>query len=205
MTQLDPGPTPNPPIVDPSPSAPPIQVHEESLDEQLARYPSQPSPQSVLDLEPNRYEDATEGPTEQIDPNTYVTMTKPDGTSFITPLANVQYYRYKGFQEGNHEVILDLVRYWAQKAGQFVTEERTQSTEDAVARLTGVPKTPEELEAEQEALEGEREAKLRAAAGEPRNDPGTVGATTPPNPPPDPDPNPTPEPTPEPTPPPTTP
>ena len=199
MTQLDPGPTPSPPVVDPSPMAPPIQVNAASLDEMLAKYPAEASPQSVLDREPHRYADATTGPDEQIDPNTYVTMTKPDGTTFISPLANVPYYRRKGFQEGDREVIPDLVRYWAEKAGEFVTEERTQSTEDAVARLTGVPKTEEELEAERQALDEEREAKMRAANPtspddtnpEPNPAPGPTDPNPPTPPPTDPNPPPT--------------
>jgi hypothetical protein len=44
------------------------------------------------------------------------------------------------------------------------TQEPTQSTEDAVLRLTGVPKTPEELEAEREAAEEERRTRFQRTA-----------------------------------------
>ena len=62
------------------------------------------------------YESATEGPTPQISPNTFVEMTKPDGTTCLVPLSNVPYYEWKGYTKGAEQVIPDLPAYWADKA-----------------------------------------------------------------------------------------
>lgn len=106
----------NPPIVDPSPTAAPIAVDRRSYAELLKFHPAPASPPEVLELEPNRYEDAVSGPDEQISPTTYVHMRKPDGTEFITPLANVPYYEGKGYSRGAEEEIPDLVAYLAEQA-----------------------------------------------------------------------------------------
>jgi hypothetical protein len=106
-----------PPVVDPSPTAPPIMLNTQSLEEVLATYPAPASSEEVLALEPNDYESATEGPHEQISPTMYVHMTKPDGTEFLAPLSNEDYYQRKGYTSGAAEDIPDLVAYWAEKAG----------------------------------------------------------------------------------------
>jgi hypothetical protein len=102
-----------PPIVDPSPHAPPIQLGST----EYVFPPAAASPPEVLELEPNSYESATEGPHAQISQTAYVEMTKPDGTTFLAPLANVEHYEAKGFSKGAEEEIPDLVAYWAEKAG----------------------------------------------------------------------------------------
>lgn len=117
MTESETAPAPSQhPIVDPSPTAPPIQVNQQTLEETLAAYPAPASPPEILELEPNRYEDATEGPHPQVSPIMYVHMTKPDGTEFLAPLSNVEYYERKGFQKGAEEEIPDLVAYQAARA-----------------------------------------------------------------------------------------
>jgi hypothetical protein len=121
-------PSDQPPIVDPSPTAPPIQVHRETLDEQLARYPAPASPPEVLELEPNRLEDAISGPDPQISQIKYVHMTKPDGTEFLCPLSNVEYYERKGFTRGAEEDIPDLVKYQAERAKQEASSEPKPAT-----------------------------------------------------------------------------
>ena len=111
-------PEPSPPVVDPSPAQPAIPLNTATLDDELAAHPAEASPPEVLELEPNRYEDATEGPHPQISQIAYVHMTKPDGSDFIVPLSNVEYYERKGFTRGADEVIPDLVAYQAERAAQ---------------------------------------------------------------------------------------
>ena len=111
-----------PPVVDPSPTAAPIMLNTQTLEEVLAAYPAPASPDEVLALEPNDYESATEGPHEQISPTMYVHMTKPDGTEFLAPLSNEENYQRKGYTSGTAEEIPDLVAYWAEKAGAAPAE-----------------------------------------------------------------------------------
>ena len=106
-----------PPVVDPSPTAPPISLNTQTLEEVLAAYPAPASSEEVLALEPNDYESATEGPHPQLSPTMYVHMTKPDGTEFLAPLSNEDYYQRKGYTSAAAEDIPDLVAYWAEKAG----------------------------------------------------------------------------------------
>lgn len=106
------------PLVDPSPAEPPIYQDTRGLPEILAQYPAEASPPEVLAREPNRLEDAISGPDPQISPIVYVHMTKPDGTEFLCPLSNVEYYERKGFTRGAEETIPDLVAYQAERAKQ---------------------------------------------------------------------------------------
>ena len=101
-----------PPIVDPSPTAPPIEAGSE----ELVLPPAPASPKEILDLKPNKAADATEGPHAQISPTMYVHMTKPDGTEFLAPLANEEYYQRKGYTSGAAEEIEDIGAYWAAKS-----------------------------------------------------------------------------------------
>ena len=89
---------------------------ETELGAWLAEHPAPASDDETLALKPNDYESATEGPHEQISPNMYVHMTKPDGSEFLAPLSNEEYYQTKGFTSGSAEEIPDLVAYWAEKA-----------------------------------------------------------------------------------------
>lgn len=100
------------PIVDPSPTAPPIMLG----DTEYKFPPAAASPDDVLALEPNRAEDATDGPHPQISQTAYVHMQKPDGTEFLSPLSNVPYYEAKGYTAGAEEEIPDLVAYNAELA-----------------------------------------------------------------------------------------
>jgi hypothetical protein len=62
------------------------------------------------------------------------------------------------------------------------TSAPTQSPEDVMKRMAGIPKTPEELEAEREAMEEERKAKMvQPSVPAPGPEPG-------PTPPPEPEP-----------------
>ena len=110
-----------PPLVDPSPTAPPIYESGESLQEILARYPAPASPDWVLDIEPRRLEDAISGPDPQVNQLAYVHFTKPDGTEFLSPIANAEQYERKGYTRGEEEIIPDLVRYQAERAKQEPT------------------------------------------------------------------------------------
>jgi hypothetical protein len=74
------------------------------------------SPPEVLELKPNRAVDATTGPHPQISQTAYVTWTKPDGLSFLAPLANSETYERKGYQKGAEQDIPDLVAHLAEQA-----------------------------------------------------------------------------------------
>jgi len=102
------------PIVDPSPTAPPIMAGSE----EYVFPPADASPQEILDLKPNTVEAATSGPDPQISPTAYVTMTKKDGTTFLAPKANVPYYEWKGYTAGAEQDIPDLSAYLADLAKQ---------------------------------------------------------------------------------------
>jgi hypothetical protein len=61
----------------------------------------------------------------------------------------------------------------------------TQSPEDVMKRIAGIPKTPEELEAEREAMEQERLEKTRVPGPVEPSEPAPVGPNEPaPQPPP---------------------
>jgi len=104
------------PIVDPSPTAAPIHVSVETIEEVLAAFPAAASDAETLALKPNTAAEATSGPDEQVSPTAYVHMTKPNGTDFLSPKANVEHYVSKGYTKGGEEDIPDLVAYWAEKA-----------------------------------------------------------------------------------------
>jgi hypothetical protein len=108
-----PGPTP---VVDPSPTAAPIALNNQSLEELMAAHPAPASSPEVLALWPNDYESATTGPDRQISQTAYVEMTKLDGTTFLSPLSNVPYYESKGYTRGADIEIPDLVAYQAERA-----------------------------------------------------------------------------------------
>jgi hypothetical protein len=178
------------PVVDPRPTAAPIALDNKSLKELMESHPAEASSDEVLAGRPNRYEDATVGPDRQISQIEYVEMTKRDGTTCLVPLANVPYYRWKGFTEGAHQDIPDLPAYWAEKAKTTMSEQSeqprnrdavqpaqtqqpTQPPEDVLQRLAGVPKTAEELEQERQEVEREREGRF-AETRQPA--PGTMSA-----------------------------
>jgi len=104
--------SPTPPIVDPSPAAPPIMLGST----EYVFPPAEASPPEVLELKPNRAEDATAGPHPQISATGYVHMSKPDGSDFLCPASNVEHYEAKGFVKGAEEDVPDLDAYWAQAA-----------------------------------------------------------------------------------------
>jgi hypothetical protein len=77
---------------------------------------TQVSPPEVLELKPNTAADATSGPSPQISQITYVTWTKPDGSTFLAALSNSETYERKGFTRGAEQDIEDLVAYVAEQA-----------------------------------------------------------------------------------------
>lgn len=107
----------------------PIQSSTETLEEVLAKLPQvEASPKEVLELKPNTAADATSGPDAQIDPNTYVSWTKPDGSTFIAPLANSETYERKGYTKGAEQKIEDLVAHNAEQAKQEAASEPKPAT-----------------------------------------------------------------------------
>jgi hypothetical protein len=99
-------------LVDPRPTAPPIRLGN-------AEYtfpPAAASSDAVLALEPNRYEDATDGPDPQVSMTKYVIWNKPDNSSFIAPIANDETYERKGYVRGAEQDIPDLVAHLADLA-----------------------------------------------------------------------------------------
>jgi len=94
----------------------PIPQSTETLVEVLAKLPKvEASPKDVLELKPNTAADATTGPDKQISQTAYVSWTKPDGGTFIAPLANSETYERKGFSKGAEQDIPDLVAYNAEQ------------------------------------------------------------------------------------------
>jgi hypothetical protein len=108
--------TQTPPIVDPSPTAAPIALNNQSLQELMSAHPAPASDAATLALEPNTYAKANTGPDPQISQTTYVEMTKPDGSTCLVPLSNVPYYEWKGYTAGAEQEIPDLPAFWADKA-----------------------------------------------------------------------------------------
>jgi len=95
---------------------------QEELREALTHIPPVPaSPDDVLALEPHRMVDAQSGPHPQISATTYVEWTKPDGDTFIAPLANAETYERKGFTRGADVEVPDLVAHWAEASKQEAT------------------------------------------------------------------------------------
>jgi hypothetical protein len=159
----------SPPVVDPSPYAAPIALNNQSLEELMSAHPAAASDPYVLAIKPRDYWEATTGADAQISQVAYVEMTKPDGTTFLSPLANVSYYRRKGYTEGDQRDIPDLVAYWAERARGAVseeiiegqTQEPDQPPDEVLLRYAGVPKTADELEAERQEAEDFREGLAR--------------------------------------------
>ena len=69
------------------------------------------SSKEVLETKANKAADATEGPHAQIDPNVYVTWTRPDGSTLVAPLSNSETYERKGFKKGAEQTIESLVAW----------------------------------------------------------------------------------------------
>jgi hypothetical protein len=115
-------------LVDPRPTAPPIVQGN-------AEYvfpPAAASSDEVLAIEPNLYEDAVDGPDEQISQITYVHWTRPDGGDFIAPLSTAEVYERKGFKRGEDEDIPDLVAYMAENAKSDEQRERDKVSKERI-------------------------------------------------------------------------
>jgi len=115
-------------LVDPRPTAPPIMLG----DADYVFPPAAASSEEVLALEPNRYEDAVDGPDEQIAQTTYVHWTRPDGGDFIAPLSTVEVYERKGYKRGEDEEIPDLVAYMAENAKSDEQRERDKRSKERI-------------------------------------------------------------------------
>jgi len=84
----------------------------------LGLIPAEASPPEVLELEPHDYVSATEGPHPVPDQTEYVTMTKPDGDTFLAQSASVDYYVAKGYTAGASVTIDDKWTYANDPANQ---------------------------------------------------------------------------------------
>ncbi len=150
-------------------------AHDEKEAWEYRGVSSGPSDDVTLALTPHKAVEATTGPDAQISPTAYVEMTRPDGGVFLSPLSNVEHYESKGFTAGAAKEIPDLVAYTAAQAHgeDYVTEQvhPDQSPEEVLQRMAGVPKTPEEVEAEQQRLTEERERAANPTAPTPAPDP----------------------------------
>ena len=102
---------PQQPVVDPSPTQAPIRLGST----EYVFPPAAASPPEVLELKPNKAADATTGPDPQVSQTAYVHMSKPDGSDFLCPAANVEHYEAKGFVKGASEEIEDIGGYWTAK------------------------------------------------------------------------------------------
>jgi len=103
-----------PPIVDPSPTQAPIQAGDNTY----TFPPAAASDPDVLALKPNSVRDpgVVTGPHPQVSPTSYVRMSKPDGSEFLAPAANVDHYKAKGWVAGASVEIEDIGAYWAEKS-----------------------------------------------------------------------------------------
>jgi hypothetical protein len=117
-------------VVDPRPTAPEIKLG----DAEYKFPPAAASPEYVLALEPNRYDDAVEGPDEQISMIDYTTWRRPNGGEFIAPVANDETYERKGFQRGENKVIPDLVAYLEDLGKTDKQRETEQRSREAYER-----------------------------------------------------------------------
>lgn len=130
-----PAPSPeNTPTLDPRPTAEPIFTGSNDLAAELKRYPAAASPPEVLALRPRLYEDALSGPDEQISMIDYTVWQRPDGGSFLAPVANDQTYERKGYQRGENKRIPDLVAYLADLPKTDKQRERDKRIHDNVER-----------------------------------------------------------------------
>ena len=118
-------------VVDPRPTAPEIKLG----DAEYTFPPAEASSEEVLRLEPNRYEDAVNGPDEQISMVDYTTWTRPDGGGeFLAPVANDETYERKGFVRGEVKTIPDLVAYMADLSKTDQQRETEQRAREAVEK-----------------------------------------------------------------------
>lgn len=69
------------------------------------------SSKEVLATKANTEEEATSGPSDQVSSTTYVTWTRPDGTSTVAPISNSETYERKGFKKGA-EIEMDSIVAW---------------------------------------------------------------------------------------------
>jgi len=107
------------------------------MSEEYTFPPAAASPAEVLELKANSAEDAQSGPHPQVDPNMYVTWTKPDGSTFIAPLSNSETYERKGYAAGSAEKIPDLVAHLAEQAEKEPSKaEPAKATPKATAEKT---------------------------------------------------------------------
>lgn len=142
-------------LVDPRPTAPEIKLG----DAEYKFPPAEASPPEVLALEPNTYEDAVNGPDEQVSMVDYTVWNKPDNSSFLAPIANDATYERKGYVRGANKEIPDLVAYLGdqaktdkqretEKRGREAVEQRDQQRREAL-KVTDrqAPKTEAKAEA----------------------------------------------------------
>lgn len=118
------------PVVDPRPTAPEIRLG----DAEYVFPPAEASPEWVLAVEPNLYDDAVDGPDEQISMIDYTTWRRPDGGEFIAPVANDETYERKGFARGENKTIPDLVEYLGDRAKTDHQREVEQRSREAYER-----------------------------------------------------------------------
>jgi len=78
--------------------------------------PAAASSKEVLETKPNKAADATSGPDDQVSQTGYVTWTRPDGGTFIAPVANSETYERKGYKKGAEQDIPDIVAWNAENA-----------------------------------------------------------------------------------------
>jgi hypothetical protein len=115
------------PVVDPSPTQAPIHLGST----EYVFPPAAASPPEVLELKPNRHADAVSGPDPQVSSIGYTTWTRPDGGTFVAPVANDETYERKGFTKGKTEDIPDLVQYLADNAAKTPKAPKTTTSESS--------------------------------------------------------------------------
>jgi hypothetical protein len=87
------------------------------------------SSKEVLATKANKAADATSGPDEAPSGSTYVTWTRPDGSSLVAPISNSETYEAKGFKKGA-EFEMDSIVAWNQEnAAKVAPKAKTAEAE----------------------------------------------------------------------------
>ena len=107
---------------------------ESTLEGFRAAHPTPASPPEVLELKPSRESDARSGPHPQVSPTAYVEMTKPDGSTFLAPKAQVEGYQTLGYTAGAEQDIPDFVAHLAEQAAKAPDEPKPATSTRSTSR-----------------------------------------------------------------------
>jgi hypothetical protein len=87
------------------------------------------SSKEVLATKANKAEDATSGPDQSPSGTTYVTWTRPDGSSLVAPISNSETYERKGFTKGAEIEMESIVAWNQENAGKEAPKAKAAAAE----------------------------------------------------------------------------